>query len=238
MEEQNQPIIEGEQNLNNNEKTSYTLEEVEEIKRKMQSDSEKWVQKLINEKKAYDEVFNHLSDISDNPSNLVKLYEEKPEVAKIILDKYYDWIDIEDFKENIDYKKDYTDPKEIEKIIEKWVNKKMETKLIEEKKEAFIKKLKLTEEQKKDFNEAFNERRKLSSFSLENLEKIFEKSYRDIDDVDISKLEDYKKNEEQAQIMASSWGTTEQKVWKLSITDPNNKTRKEVSSFFKKFKTE
>jgi hypothetical protein len=80
----------------------------------------------------------------------------------------------------------------------------METKLIEEKKEVFIKKLKLTEEQKKDFNEAFNERRKLSSFSLENLEKIFEKSYRDIDDVDISKLEDYKKNEEQAQIMASS----------------------------------
>jgi hypothetical protein len=41
MEEQNQPIIEGGQNLNNNEKTSYTLEEVEEIKRKMQSDSEK-----------------------------------------------------------------------------------------------------------------------------------------------------------------------------------------------------
>ena len=50
----------------------------------------------------------------------------------------------------------------------------METKLIEEKKEVFIKKLKLTEEQKKDFNEAFNERRKLSSFSLENLDKINE----------------------------------------------------------------
>jgi hypothetical protein len=39
--EEKENIIEGEENLNNEEKTSYTAEEVAEIKKQMQSNSEK-----------------------------------------------------------------------------------------------------------------------------------------------------------------------------------------------------
>jgi len=57
--------------------------------------------------------------VSENPEKLVDLYEEKPEVAQIILDKYYNSQSIEDFKEGIEYKADYTDPVQIQKQIDK-----------------------------------------------------------------------------------------------------------------------
>lgn len=238
-EKENLEVIEEQETLNNNEKTSYTSEEVEEIKKQMQSNSEKWVQKLISEKKAYDEAFNYLGMIADEPEKLVSLYDEKPEVAKIILAKYYDWQNIEEFKEDIWYKVNPNDPKEIEKIINSGVEKKLEAKLIDEKKEAFIKKLKLSEKEKKDFEDAFEERKKLKSFSIENLEKIFEKSYRDID-WDLENLKEYKNNLEKANLMASSlFSTTSKNInSKKDLTDVENNSRKEVRSFFEKFKTE
>lgn len=238
-EKENLWVIEEQENLNNNEKTTYTLEEVEELKKQMQSNSEKWVQKLISEKKAYDEVFNYLSSVAENPEILVSLYDEKPEVAKIILAKYYDWQNIDEFKKSINYKVNPTDPKELEKIINSGVEKKLEAKLINEKKEVFMQKMKLTDDEKELFNEAFEERRKLKNFSIDNLEKIFEKSFRDID-WDLENLENYKKDIEKANLMAlSSTNKTAKNISvKKDITDSENSTRKEVKNFFSKFKTE
>jgi hypothetical protein len=55
-------------------------------------------------------------------------------------------------------------------------------KLIEDKKLAFIDKLKMTDAEKKDFEEAFNERKQLKSFNLETIDKHFEKAYREVND--------------------------------------------------------
>ena len=40
----------------NQAKTTFTMEEVEALKKKMQSDSDKWVQKILSEKRIYERV--------------------------------------------------------------------------------------------------------------------------------------------------------------------------------------
>ncbi|OQY40870.1 MAG: hypothetical protein B6229_00585 [Spirochaetaceae bacterium 4572_7] len=74
---------------------------------------------------------------------MIDLYEDKPEVAQIILNKYYEGKSIEEFKEEIEYEPDYTDPIQIQKQIDKQVESKLKSKLIGDKKEDFIKRLKL-----------------------------------------------------------------------------------------------
>ena len=240
--EEKENIIEGEENLNNEEKTSYTAEEVAEIKKQMQSNSEKWVQKLISEKKVLQEMIDYLPKISENPEVLLQINEENPAVAKAILDKYYDWINIEDFAENLNIeqwdKKNISSEKDIEKIVNSKVEKKLEAKLIAEQKEAFIAKMKLSEDEIKDFEEAFSERQKLKSFDIKNLQKVFEKAYRDID-ADNSKLEEYKKDIDKAGVMASgSWAGANQTNKKVDLSDSNNSKRKEVRDFLSNFKTD
>ena len=240
--EEKENIIEGEENLNNEEKTSYTAEEVAEIKKQMQSNSEKWVQKLISEKKVLQEMIDYLPKISENPEVLLQINEENPAVAKAILDKYYDWINIEDFAENLNIeqwdKKNISSEKDIEKIVNSKVEKKLEAKLIAEQKEAFIAKMKLSEDEIKDFEEAFSERQKLKSFDIKNLQKVFEKAYRDID-ADNSKLEEYKKDIDKAGVMASgSWAGANQTNKKVDLSDSNNSKRKEVRDFLSSFKTD
>lgn len=67
----------------------YTQEEVDAITKKMQSDSERGVQKLISKQKAYENVLEVVGKVSENQAYLVECYESNPEVAQIILDKYY-----------------------------------------------------------------------------------------------------------------------------------------------------
>jgi len=67
----------------------YTAEEVEAIKKKMQSDSEKGVQKLLKQTKAYEHVLEVVGKVSEDQKYLVEEWEKDPEVAQIILDKYY-----------------------------------------------------------------------------------------------------------------------------------------------------
>jgi len=226
--------VEGE---NLNEPKSYTKEELDAKLKEMQSNSDKGVQKILWEKRAYEQVFDHLSDVSDEPSKLIDLYEDKPEVAQIILNKYYEGKSIEEFKEEIEYEPDYTDPIQIQKQIDKQVESKLKSKLIGDKKEDFIKRLKLEWDEKKEFEKAFEERKELKSFSIDNLEKTFEKAYRDVSKED---FESYNKTIAKAEIMANSWWWTN-KWWtkKVSwIESKDNSMRKEVREFKAKFRTE
>lgn len=68
----------------------YTQEEIDAITKKMQSDSEKGVQKLIKEKKTFERAMDELGKVAEDNTYLVELYESNPDVAKLILDKYYD----------------------------------------------------------------------------------------------------------------------------------------------------
>jgi len=87
-------------------------------------------------------------------------------------------------------------------MVQNEAKKMAEAKLISEKKTEFINKLKMTDEEVKDFEESFNERTELKSFSVSNLDKHFEKAYRDVND-NTESLKEMKKQEAIANTMAT-----------------------------------
>lgn len=173
-------IIVGEgENLNSEieAKTTFSLEEVEAMKKELQSNSDKGVQKVIAERKIFSDAMDEIKIISQDPKRLVELADENPKVANIILEKYgYD--DIEAYKTAIEYEEDYTDPKIIQKHIKEEAKALAESEKIQTKKEEFIEKLKMTNDEKKSFEESFEELKGLKSFNSGDLTKQFEKAYR------------------------------------------------------------
>lgn len=158
-------------------KTTFTLEEVEAMKKELQSNSDKGVQKVIAEKKLFADAMDEIKVISQDPKRLIDLADENPKVANIILEKYgYD--DIEAYKTAIEYEEDYNDPKIIQKKIKEEAKALAESEKIQTKKEEFIERLKMTDDEKKSFEESFNELRELKSFNSGDLTKQFEKAYR------------------------------------------------------------
>jgi hypothetical protein len=174
------------------EQKTYTQEEVEALKKKMQSDYEKGVQKLHSkihaEKQTYEGVLEAINKVADDKAYLVECYESNPEVAKIILDKYYGGQDIDEYKTDIGYEIDYNDPKVRQKQIEKEAQKIADKKTIEKSKSDFIAKLKMDSEEQKKFDEAFEERKQLKSFNAKDIEKHLEKAYKEIADVNTDNL--------------------------------------------------
>lgn len=167
----------------------YTFEEVEALKKKMQSDSEKGVQKLLKTTRMLEEWYKVLDKNSDDANYLIEVYYDNPELAKVVLDKFYWWRSIEEYKEYFWLEEDPSDPKVLERRAEKKAQKILEQRTIQDKTNAFIDKLKMSEEEKEQFLEAFDERKQLKSFKLEDLEKHLEKAYKEIaDDEAIKKL--------------------------------------------------
>ena len=230
MEDLNENIDIEDENLNNiesevgsisDEKETYTKEEY----KKLQSDSEKWVQKLIAEKKLIETYVDELAKVWDNPDYLIDLVDDNPKVAQMILDKYYWWEDIEDYKQRIWYQEDYQDPATIQKKIKEEAKKIAETERIETQKDTFIQKLKMTDEEKENFINAFDEIKSLKSFNIKDLQKQFEKAYRLWNDNEetLSKL----KTQENIWKSMSIW---EGKSWKIEKKDNWNN---EINSFLK-----
>lgn len=93
---------------------------------------------------------------------------------------------LSEYKKHIGYE-DVYDPKLVEKEVSIRVQKEIESKHINKVKEDFIKKLQMTDEEKEAFEDAFDERKSMKSFSIDNVEKHLEKAYREISDIDIIK---------------------------------------------------
>lgn len=166
-------------------KTTFTLEEVEAMKKEMQSNSEKGVQKLIAEKKESERVATLLpkaiGKVAEDNAYLIELSESDPKLAKIILESYYDGMDIDAYKKSIDFKENLADPKVVEKRIETEAKRLADKRIVQKDKEAFIEKLKMSDEEKTKFEEAFAERMELKTFKAEDVQKHLEKAYREID---------------------------------------------------------
>jgi len=166
-------------------KTTFTLEEVEAMKKELQSNSDKGVQKILAEKKISERAIDEIKTISQDSKRLVELAEsddkEDKATAKLILEKY-GYPDIESYKTQIEYTEDYTDPKLIQKKIKEEAKSLAESEKIQTKKEEFIEKLKMTDEERKSFEESFEEIRNLKSFDSKELTKQFEKAYRLVND--------------------------------------------------------
>ena len=217
---------------NTQEETSktFTQAEVQEMieasKRELQSASEKWVQKLINTNKTFENALTELSKIADDNSYLINLADTKPEVAKIILDKFY-WLSLDEYKEQIWYEEDLSDPKVLERKADKIVQKKLEAKTIEDKTNSFVSKLQMTEEEKKNFLEAFEERKELKSFKIDDIDKHLEKAYKEISDKPLPKTQE---------VIAKVIATNE---WKSSSSWPSktdlDKSREEARALLSKY---
>lgn len=161
-------------------KTTFTLEEVEAMKKELSSNHEKWVQKVIAEKKLAERIIDEIDLIANDWTRLIELYEwdeHDKQIAQKILEKYK-YNSIEEYQEKIWYTEDYTDPKLIQKKIKDEAKMIAESEKIESKKTEFISKLKMTDEEQKLFEEQFEELRWLKSFDSKDLNKQFEKAYR------------------------------------------------------------
>lgn len=209
-------------------KKTFTLEEVEAMKKEMNANNEKGVQKILNKNKKFERAFSELSKISDNEKRLVEIHDEDPELAKIILDQYFEWEDIEAYKSRIDYVEDYSDPKVMENKIRKEAERIATRNLVEEQKRKFIDKMKMEGEELENFENSFDELKGLKSFNpKKNLVKQFEKAYKlsTDDDESLSKL---KSAEYLGRTMDAG-----SKRWANSKSEAENP----FNDFFEKFKT-
>jgi len=207
---------------------TFTLEEVEAIKKDMQSNSEKWVQKLVKWQKAYKLAMSNLSNISENPEELVELYSENEEAAQIILDTYYDWQDINAFKESIEYKVDYSDPKVIDALVEKKLAKKVSSDLITNTKSKFIKDLDIKWEELEKFEAEFTDRQGLKSFNPDTISKHLEAAYRDIswNEEQLKKLQKWEIVWKAMTKSEGKWGNSNKETKNASL-------KKDISDFMK-----
>jgi len=200
------------------------------MKKKMQSDSEKGVQKLINEQKALKQSLTEIWKVADSQEYLIELYDNNPDVAKIILEQYYQWQSIDQYKKAIWFEEDYTNPKIIEKEVTKRAQALEETRLIDKSKQDFVSKLKMSPEETEKFEEAFEERKQLKSFSIDNLEKNLEKAFREISD-NPEQLKAIKEQEIIAKSLAT-WEGSNGSWWKEATKDT---LKDEISSFLSKY---
>lgn len=228
IEDENLNNIESDIDIQEDEKTTFTKEEVEEIKRNMQSNSDKWVQKLIAEKKLLETYTEELSNVGENPEHLIDLMSDNPKVAQMILDKYYWWEDIEDYKQRIWYEENYQDPELIKKKIKEEAKKLAEDEKLENAKNKFIEDSQMSDDEKEKFIETFEDLKWSKTFKSLWLKEQFTKAYKLINDNDkeLSKM----KTQENIWKSMSIW---EGKSWN-GETDWN-KSKNPFDDFFKKF---
>lgn len=210
-------------------KTTYTAEEVEAIRKELASNSEKGVQKVIHEKKLLEATIAEIGKVAEDQSYLVTLHEKNPEVARKILEQYYDGQSIDSFKQSIGYEEDFSDPETVKRHIERETERRLEAKALEDAKSAFVKKLEMGEDEKKAFEEAFEERRQMKSFKVSDVEKHLEKAYREIAD------EDQTRKLSSATTMAKSMATGNGNASGGKSEPKADPAMSEISEFLKKY---
>ena len=194
------------------EKNTFTAEELETAKQealnKYKSDQEKWIQKIIEEKKFAEKVLDAVGLVAQDQNNLVELYDESPDVAEEILNKYYGWQSIDEYKESIGFQES-----EIvlnEKMIERKAKSIVEAEKIKDTKKAFIEKTGLKGEELEAFESEFEERMQLKSFSINNLDDNLTKAYKLATGYSEEQIKDIQKSKMVASVSSVS-GTSKQK---------------------------
>lgn len=182
---------------------TFTAEQLEAAKQealnKYKSDSEAGVQKLINEKKMAEQVLDAVGEVAQDANNLVNIFDTNPEVAKKILDKYYGWKTIDEYKESIGYKED---PQILnEKMVEEKAKSIVDSNRIVDQKKAFIEKIGLEGDELKAFEEEFEERLWLKSFTVDKLDEHLTKAFK----LATGYSEDKIKEIQKSKAIASAW---------------------------------
>lgn len=151
-------------------------------------------------------------------------------MAQAILDKYYDGKTIEEYQELYNITVDYSDPKTAKAKIEREANRIATDRMINDKRDEFIAKLKLSDEEIEKFNEAFEERKSLKSFNPKEVVKQLEKAY-----IEIGDPQNLKKLETQANIANSQATSTSSGNSGGDKKTQFDRDREEASAFLSKF---
>lgn len=159
---------------------TFTAEELEaktqEALNKYKSDQEHWIQKLVAEKKLAEQVLDAVAQVAENAENLVSIYDESPEVAQKLLDKYYGGKSIEEYKQSIWFKEDPAIMND--KLITEKARAIVNESKIKDTKKAFIEKLGLEWDELQAFEQEFTERLEMKSFSVDKLDEALTKAYK------------------------------------------------------------
>lgn len=184
----------------------------EELRRKLESAQEKWVQKLLDDKKYQDLMRTEASKLKQDADYITDLLQKDDVLAKAILDEYFGWISVEDALAQVNQDKqtkykEQTNTKKIEETVANIVTSKEVTRI----QNQFISKAKLSEEEKQAFEKEFTELTEWKKLNEANVEKYLRLALREaLPDMDVKKIE------RDALDMASMPWVSSSKPWKQS----------------------
>lgn len=154
-EEETQPVTDAVTDIEDEEeeKTDEEKETLKEELKKLQSDTSKGVQKLVEENKILREAHLELPQCASDPEYVLTLNKTKPKVVKLILDTYYWGMTVQEFSRDVLKKDTDTTKKEVKEMdIEAILDEREAKKDLE----RFIKDNKLTDSEETAFREEFN----------------------------------------------------------------------------------
>ena len=152
------------------------MKKFEEDRKKFEADSQRWVQKLINENKEVKKEKEFLENVNkwaktirNNPEYLLELKLKNPDVADKILKDYFDWMDISEYKKEYEIEGDYQD---VEFLANKIAQKKVNEIVTKNIKDTYLDWY--DENTKTLFEERFSEITKGNNITKDNIKKYLE----------------------------------------------------------------
>jgi len=193
----------------NQEELSAKLAEANENYKDLKSNSDRWVQKVLEEKKLAERSLKAISEIDWKNDKFVELYEEDPKLWNYLLENVFEGASIDDFREWGEWAK--TQPKiNTKDDFEKYYQQKQ----VEEKIEKISSKL--TAEAKEKFTEEFNDISNGKELNTKNVDKYIKIALRE-------SQPDLRNEENMAKLYAIGWSKSKSvdnsKKWDSATSD-------------------
>jgi len=152
----------------------------EEDYKQLQSAASKGTQKLIGRNKALYKAFDVLWDIAEDQSKLIEVYESEPEVAQVILEKYYEGKTIQEFAKDV-LDQDYEPTTQKEALSEEEIRQQVRDEIQSEEVQSYVgqlfEKAKLSKADAKKVLEEFNDLAEGKKLTKEKARKYFQIAY-------------------------------------------------------------
>jgi len=163
----------------------------EEARLKLQSDTDKGVKQITDEKKMLELVQQEAKALLQDKNYFPTLLAKDEWLAQKVLDEFFSWISIEDALAQLDDEtkakvQEETKGKDLEATVKNILTKEK----VDSKISSFIKKIKLSDEEKTLFDKEFEELTEGKSLNWANIEKYLRLAYKEaIPEGDYSSIE-------------------------------------------------
>lgn len=192
----------------------------EEMRKQLESAQEKWVQKLLDDKKYQDLMRSEAQKLKLDANYFADLLGKDETLAKAVLDEYFWGITVDDAlaQVNPEIKKSL-----IEKKDEKDLDAKLEAKIVQKEVsktvKEFVSKANLSKDEKEAFDKEFADITEWKSLNEANIEKYLRLALREA----LPENKDIKRIEREAFDMANSqWQAQSSKWWQVHEARTSN----------------